>query len=215
MAILSYKFSVSYQAYENKVVFNCTCYDINYPSGGSLDYGWYWKGAGGNWIWVSGQQNPTFTITDVSRGNHYVIYVRCDVSCEYQEADGKGYLQKIEGDPIKFDVYTHPGAFSFNASSDPDSNNNIIANVLTADKINKWAEHFNKAYHWYYQTKNNYDNLSDLKVSSNDVITAKWYNSCAIAMGQIGRDYSIVNGGSNGTIISAQLINDLNFYGYS
>ena len=65
------------------------------------------------------------------------------------------------------------------------------------------------------KTKNNYDNLSDLKVSSNDVITAKWYNSCAIAMGQIGRDYTIVSGGNNGTIISAKLINDLNFYGYS
>lgn len=220
MASLSYRYSVSYQAYENRVVFNGTCNVTVQPAGGELSYAWYWQGANGNLIYASGQQNPTFTITntDVSAGNHYVISVRCDVSYKYKDTDNEGNLQEkilyAEGDPITFNVYTHPGAFSFNASSDPNSINNIIANVLTADKISKWADHFNKAYHWYYQTGNNYGNLSGLKVSSNDVITANWYNNCARAMGQIGRSYTIVSGGSNGTVISAQLINDLNFYGY-
>lgn len=210
---LSFNFSVNTQVYERRVTYKCTCYNIEYPSGGELAYAWYWQGH-----WRSGERNPTFTIDDgsFSPGRHYETEIKCVVSCQYQEIDSEGNLQNptiSASGTLKIDVYTHPGAFYFNASSDKNSDNNIIANVLTVDKINRWAEHFNKAYHWYYQSGNNYSDLKSLKVFSGDLITAKWYNNCAIAMGEIGRSYTTVTGGNNGTVISAQLINDLNFYG--
>ena len=43
------------------------------------------------------------------------------------------------------------------ATTDSNSSNNIIANVLTTEKINQWIDHFQKAYHWYNQSNNNYN----------------------------------------------------------
>jgi hypothetical protein len=39
-------------------------------------------------------------------------------------------------------VYTHPGSFNMEATSDSKSNNNIIAKVLTKSKIDDWIAHY-------------------------------------------------------------------------
>ena len=109
-------------------------------------------------------------------------------------------------------VYTHPGAFSMNASSDTNSSNNIIINVLTKSKIDSWIAHFQKAYHWKKQSANDYN--IDLGVKINEPISAEWFNKCMVAMNKLGKDYKTdYKGGPNGDIITASIINQLNFTG--
>jgi hypothetical protein len=110
------------------------------------------------------------------------------------------------------DIYFHPGVFDMGATSDSKSSNNIIANVLTKSKIDSWIAHFQKAYHWKNQSNTNYD--VDLSVTANTPVTATWFNKCMVAMNEFGKNYKTnYKGGSNGDIITATLINQMNFSG--
>ena len=113
----------------------------------------------------------------------------------------------------KIPIYFHPGSFSMEATSDIDSSNNIIANVLTKEKIDRWIEHFQKAYHWHNQNNNNYN--IDLSVIENKPIEAAWFNKCMIAMNTFdNKNYKTdYQGGPNGDLITAAAINQMNFSG--
>ena len=124
------------------------------------------------------------------------------------------YEDFSENDSIT--VFLHPGAFpigaiQYNPNNNQTGSNTIISNVLTKEKIDKWIEHYNKVYHWWNQSNSNYP--IDLSVVSNSPITAIWFNKCMDAMNVFGRNYSYVSGGQNGTLITAEIINRLNFNG--
>lgn len=110
-------------------------------------------------------------------------------------------------------VYTHPGAFEMGATSNSNSNYNIIKNVLTKNNIDKWIAHYQKAYHWLNQSSANYS-ADVLSVKVGDAVSATWFNKCLTAMKEFpNHDFDLVSGGPNGTIISADIINQLNFAG--
>ena len=109
-------------------------------------------------------------------------------------------------------VYTHPGAFNMGATSKSNSEYNIIKNVLTVDNIDRWIAHYQKAYHWLNQTSTNYS--VDMSVKVNEPVSATWFNKCLTAMNQFpSKNYAQVSGGPSGTIITADIINQLNFAG--
>lgn len=217
MADLNYNYTVNTQVYERKVVYTCKCNIIDAPSN-KLNYGWYWAGTNGNYQWVSADKNPVFTIADgFSPGRTYDTKVRCDVSCDYTYigADGKPVSDTIyvKGRAVDMKIYTHPGPFHFNASK-----NNIITNVLTKEKITDWLNHYKKGFHWFYQSTDNDNYLANLTTTVNNslnkgIVTAEWYNACARAMGEIGKNYYTVEGGADGTVIYAWYINALDFDG--
>ena len=72
------------------------------------------------------------------------------------------------------------------ASSVSTSTKNIIANVLTQEKITNWITHFQKAYHWYNQNNNNYDKTDSLQIPNNKIVSASWFNACMDAMRAVG-----------------------------
>ena len=98
----------------------------------------------------------TVTVTNLQRGSNNSISYNITLKKWYTLAvpTETGYVEDgghTVYTPVftgSLTVYTHPGTFSFNASADSDSSNNIIANVLTANNVNNWAEHFNKVYKW-------------------------------------------------------------------
>ena len=106
------------------------------------------------------------------------------------------------------------------ASSSSNSSNNIIANVLTTDKINRWINHFQKAYHWYNQNGDNYS-TSLLQIPNDKIISANWFNACMDAMRAVGHTEAQtikVRGAIDnppGDLITADLINQMNFFGNS
>lgn len=109
-------------------------------------------------------------------------------------------------------VYTHPGAFDMGATSDSNLKYNIIKNVLTVDNIDNWIAHYQKAYHWLNQSNTNYS--VDLSVELDEPVSAIWFNKCLTAMNKFpSHNFDMVSGGPNGTIISADIINQLNFAG--
>lgn len=141
----------------------------------------------------------------------YTAYVSC--TCYYSYSitilteEGSitntynGNIAKNGSDSIT--IYTHPGKFSFGAQQ-----NATITSVLTAANIAKWQEHCKKAYNWKYQQ--NY-NKTFTTVSSGDVVTAKWYNECILAMNEIrGTNENTVN---KEDLITAKLISKLDFSG--
>ena len=117
-------------------------------------------------------------------------------------------------DTNKEDVWTRPGLFT-----DPDegggwtvSYNDTIQSEtgLSAIWTQKWADHMDKIGHWFNQNDTNV--AQDCVKESGDIITAAWYNLCALKI----RDYTdgegscaTVTGGANGTLISAAVINAL------
>lgn len=110
-------------------------------------------------------------------------------------------------------IYFHPGTFSMNATSDSNSSNNIIANVLTKQKIDEWIGHYQKAYHWYNQNNTNYS--IDLSIAKDETIKATWFNKCMTAMNVFdNKNYKTdYKGGVNGDLITAVAINQMNFSG--
>lgn len=130
-------------------------------------------------------------------------------------------------------IFFHPGIFSIGAISgqtNPNSSKSIIANVLTATKIDEWIEHLNNVYHWYIQDNDNYPNTNKyyssepnasnesrqgLKVKQNDVIYAEWFNNCMDAMRAVGHSISITQKVEVNDLIEASIINQLNFTGKS
>ena len=110
-------------------------------------------------------------------------------------------------------VYTHPGSFHFDArSGQTESNhpNSIIANVLTTENINKWIIYVNKAYCWKNQNPYGYDNVSNLQIPNDKVITYTWYNNCAAALRGLGKT---INDVAQNSLITAEAINKLDFNG--
>lgn len=116
-------------------------------------------------------------------------------------------------------LYFHPGVFNMGATQ-----NALIKDVLTEETVNKWAEHFQEAYHWHNQKSDNYipatqfyhpkDNKVGLQVTKNSPICAEWFNNCMKAMNVFGKGYPTnYAGGPDGTIITAALINQMNFSG--
>ena len=114
--------------------------------------------------------------------------------------------------------YTHPGSFSMGATTDSNSSYNIIANVLNTTNIDKWIEHLQKVYHWRYQTWEDYPD-SNLQIPTDKIVSAKWFNACMDAMRKVGHteEQTIKVSGAiekpPGDIITADLINQLNFSG--
>ncbi len=174
----------------------------------------------------------TVCVTNLERGKAQQVYGSAKIKKYYKTerivlgADGKYTTEDVEHIEWEYEdtsvwVYTHPGPFHFNASSDPKSSNNIIANVLTKEKITNWLNHYKKVFYWYYKDDNDESRNKYLQKLTqtinesleNEIITAKWYNACIEAMGKIGKTYSSVIGGANGTVISAELINILDFNG--
>ena len=75
-------------------------------------------------------------------------------------------------------VYTHPGTFEgYNFSS-----GTIIQSTegLSATKVSNWCTHAGKYLSWKYQ-ENKYGTVN-CNVNSSDLITAEWYNKCAVAV---------------------------------
>jgi hypothetical protein len=98
------------------------------------------------------------------------------------------------------------------ATSNSNSKYNIIKNVLTVDNIDNWITHYQKAYHWLNQSDANYN--IDLSVELDEPVSAIWFNKCLTAMNKFpSHNFDMVSGGPNGTIISADIINQLNFAG--
>lgn len=98
-------------------------------------------------------------------------------------------------------VYTRPGIFSdYGFSIDT-----IICSSagLTAKKVENWVTHCNNLSHWYNQ--NTINTADGCIVSSGDLITADWYNTCVAAM-PINKPPTVI-GGATGTIITADIIN--------
>ena len=159
----------------------------------------------------------TKIVTDLKQGEKNIIYgsITCTYTYTVTDSDGKE-TTKTETKTVSssITVYTHPGVFEMGASSDSISQNNIIKNVLTVNNINNWINHYQKAYHWLKQSGSDYS--VDLSVKSNDPITAEWFNKCLTAMNLFYSEYDqlpFVQGGPSGTIISANIINQLNFNG--
>ena len=169
--------------------------------------------------------------SNLTEGTSYRISGQA--SCEYKykttetktEIDENGEKVEVEVEVEKTGsatqtsnnivVYTHPGSFSMGATTDPNFSNNIIANVLTTEKIDQWIKHFQKAYHWYNQNNNNY-NTSLLQIPNNKIVSAKWFNACMDAMQAVGHSTTKVKGASTdppGDLITASLINQMNFSG--
>lgn len=126
------------------------------------------------------------------------------------EKSGSG---QIKNDLGSITIYTHPGSFSMDATSDSNSSNSIIANVLTKEKIDKWIQHYQKAYHWYNQNNINYS--IDLSITKDESIKATWFNKCMTAMNVFdNKNYKTdYRGGANGDLITAAAINQMNFSG--
>lgn len=119
-------------------------------------------------------------------------------------------------------IYTHPGVLSSGATNISDgttTDKNIIKNVLTANWINNtWIPHFQKAYKWWYQRNTSYSAINELKVQANTPIEARWFNKCMVAMNTFNKGYKtnykgISEGDAEGDIITAAIINQLNFSG--
>ena len=72
-------------------------------------------------------------------------------------------------------IYTHPGNFT---SWNSIKQGAIIQKVLTADNVSKWCVHCGKYLSWRDQS-NRYNDADECKVTSNSIITAKWYNDCS------------------------------------
>lgn len=99
-------------------------------------------------------------------------------------------------------IWTRPGLFTdFNFSQDT-----IIQSSagLTAEKVDNWINHCNAYAHWYNQNNTNVTSVA-CKVSTNDLITADWYNACVDACVDPLTKPSYVTGGPNGTIITTEI----------
>lgn len=84
-------------------------------------------------------------------------------------------------------IYTRPGQFSNvdNNFMNIKQGETIQASTgLTAKSVEAWCTHCGKHLSWRDQT-NRYSAANSCKVSSKDLITAKWYNSCAELCGLI------------------------------
>ena len=161
------------------------------------------------------------TITCHYSYNYKVIITGTDTQGKPTETEvEKSESGQITNDLGSIIIYTHPGSFSMDATSDSNSSNNIIANVLTTDKINRWINHFQKAYHWYNQSDDNYS-TSLLQIPNDKIISANWFNACMDAMRAVGHTEAQtikVRGAIDnppGDLITADLINQMNFFGNS
>lgn len=115
-------------------------------------------------------------------------------------------------------LYFHPGVFNIGATQ-----NALIKDILTAETIKKWAEHFQDAYHWHNQKSDNYipatqtypNNKEGLRVVANNPICAEWFNNCMKAMNIFDNKNfkTTYKGGADGDLISATVIKQLNFEG--
>ena len=195
-------------------------YSVSTYTGDSVSY---------SWNFGSSNQSGSITINIYPEPEGYYDFsAKCTikVGTKTETTTGEGENQKTEiswdydyyyeSDSIR--IYAHPGSFDMEASSSSNSSNNIIANVLTTDKINRWINHFQKAYHWYNQNGNNY-NTSLLQVPNNKIVSAKWFNACMDAMRAVGHTDAQtikVKGAIDnppGDLITADLINQMNFSG--
>lgn len=170
--------------------------------------------------------NNTINISGLDEGKDYNITIsyKIEYTIDYYEwqtsEDGKGgsYVwvdsdAKTRSASNTIDIYTHPGSFSMGATSDSNSSNNIITNILTKEKIDEWIQHYQKAYHWHNQNNTNYS--VDLNITRDETIKATWFNKCMIAMNVFdNKNYKTdYKGGINGDLITAAAINQMNFSG--
>ena len=198
---------------------------LSYSASFSLHEGAYSKSYSGSIGGTSvSSSSGTVTVRSLNRGQANTItgritcFYKYDTTSTTTNADGSTTTTTTTHSDFatssvgSITVYTHPGAFSMGASSDSGSSNNIIANVLTKSKIDSWISHFQKVYHWKKQSSTNYN--VNLSVSVNASITAEWFNKCMVAMNAIGKNYRTnYQGGPEGDIITANIINQLNFSG--
>ena len=189
-------------------------YSVSTYTGDSVSY---------SWDFGSSSQNGSVTINIYPNFEGYDDFsAKCTikVGTKTETTTGEGENQKTEiswsyeyyyeSDSIR--VYAHPGSFSMGASSSSSSSNNIIANVLTTEKINKWINHVQKAYHWYNQSGTNY-NTTPLQIPSNKIVSHTWFNACMDAMRAVGHSDASAVKVNSGDLITADLINQMDFSG--
>lgn len=104
----------------------------------------------------------------------------------------------IDEDDEEITVYTRPGNFtdySFSTGTIIESSDG-----LTSSKVSDWCDHCGKYLSWLNQA-DNYSAANSCKVSSGDLITTEWINSCRalIDLDEIDDDQ----------VISASLFNEL------
>lgn len=211
--------------YETDFNFPDTTYQINY-------YGTISGKTIRTTVYGNNNIDGTVDIGGLRSGIEETIYG--DMSCNYYYTSRtyipptettEGYYQtnyhegSKSSNTVSVSFFTHPGSFDMEASSSSNSSNNIIANVLTADRINnEWIPRFKKVYHWYNQNDNNYRYINDLYVEDNEPIKAKWFNDCMKAMNSVGKNFPTnykgpSEGDEVGDLITATAINQLNFTG--
>lgn len=186
---------------------NIFCQATGY-SGDDVYYEWEINCSNGTSITETGDK-ITASFSNLKEGNSYNISGYCEVTIQSQDENGKWSEEKKNVEIKSFSIYTHPGKFEMGATKDSNSPDNIIANILTTDKINRWINHFQKAYHWYYQDDDNYD-TSLLQIPNDKIVSANWFNACMDAMNIFGKGYSHIK---KGDLITASLINQMNFTG--
>lgn len=165
-------------------------------------------------------QSGTVTITDLSTGDANTI--TGSITRSYT-VKGVTTENTVNGEVI---VYTHPGAFLFNATSDPSdvdtTKKNIIHQVFNKTKIKEWIAHYKNAYKWLKQDDVNYGgkivereineekikitypSIDNLAVENNDIITASWYNGCIAAMSEFNVEEANVTLRSNFGYVQAE-----------
>lgn len=178
----------------------------------SLDGATYqWSGTANGKIILYGTSSsdkiniPDVAINNLKSGEKNSIDI--NISCERTISNEQGAFTESASKNITIDIYTHPGAWSWGALPEE-----LITNIITVKKVTDWREHFQKVYHWQIQDDKKYS--FKVKIKEDDPVTADWYNECADALNNVfNKKIDRVTGGVNGTLISAQIINKLNFTG--
>lgn len=147
--------------------------------------------------------------------------ISCTVTCVFYysitttttNADGstssvtENYSTEEYSDTASGTIYFHPGSWSWGANQ-----GDSICNCITAAKDTQWRNHFQDAYRWKEQRDVSY-RFTKIP-ETGDPITAAWYNERAKAMNdKLGKNIDEVKGGEDGTVITAKVINKLNFSG--
>lgn len=178
----------------------------NNYTGGSVSYSWDFGSTE-----ASGQK--TFYNLKIDNDQKYItITAKCTITIQSDEST----TTYTEQGNIK--IFLHPGSFSMGAEQyNPDENQigdkTIISNILTKEKIDKWAERYNKVYRWWNQNENDYDNLNLLKVNKGEPVTAEWYNNCIAALNEVREKQYYLPTVNKDDLITAEIINRLSFKG--
>lgn len=216
---------------------------LKYTYGGLLQY--TWKFYINDTLKTTKEKTSrtiTYTPTTLTAGAKHKIYAKVQGYCSrYKKertktvVDGKEVFSSWSTTDTKsvaigdaetsntITIYTRPGQFSSvdNNFMNIKQGETIQASTgLTAKSVEAWCTHCGKHLSWRDKT-DRYNAANSCKVSSKDLITAKWYNSCAELCGLIdvekektmrktNKDYNDPNRVFAGkTLITAEIIKKL------